>query len=282
MTEGLALRYREGVGFEWRCRISPSKRLSGTTTVRSRSPAGASPCVGRRPTTGRFRGEAEKFAADTPLRAVLNGITADLVGVGVDIRLARIAVARPWRAMVRLLRRQRPASRDLDLRAEGRGHSALRLTVRPELYTSRNTSNDVPYFSPLRDLSGCRSRCDAEHVLWRRYERSFGHRLVVTGGAYWQEDFGTGWIGSVLYEQVYQYNPRVELRYGVQLKRAIYDGERDAVARGLHPPQPALLMLRRVLFLLLVHLRARHAGARGRALRQRGFSRCRRFPRRPG
>ena len=49
-------------------------------------------------------------------------------------------------------------------------------------------------------------------MIWRRYDRSFGHRLAVTGGAYWQEDFGTSWIGSILYEQVFQYNPWLELR----------------------------------------------------------------------
>jgi len=62
-------------------------------------------------------------------------------------------------------------------------------------------------------------------VLWRSYERSFGHRLALTGGAYWQEFFGAGWIGSLLYEQVFQYNPWFELRYGIQWKRAVYDGE---------------------------------------------------------
>ena len=98
------------------------------------------------------------------------------------------------------------------------------LTVRPELYTSRNDRNDVPYFSPLLDFSAAVA-LDAEHVLWRRYERSFGHRLVLTGGSYWQKDFGNGWIGSVLYEQVYACNPRAEIRYGAQINRNIYDGD---------------------------------------------------------
>jgi hypothetical protein len=46
---------------------------------------------------------------------------------------------------------------------------------------------------------------DADHLLWRSYERSFGHRLAVTGGTYWQKNFGSHWIGNVPYEQVYQY-----------------------------------------------------------------------------
>ena len=98
------------------------------------------------------------------------------------------------------------------------------LTVRPELYTSRNDSNNVPYFSPLLDFSAAVG-LDAEQVLWRRYDRSFGHRLVLTAGSYWQEDFGTGWIGSVLYEQAYEHSPRAELRYGARLNCNIYDGD---------------------------------------------------------
>ena len=36
----------------------------------------------------------------------------------------------------------------------------------------------------------------------------------------------------MLYEQVYQYNPWLELRYGVQWKRAVYDGEPTPSTEG--------------------------------------------------
>jgi biofilm PGA synthesis protein PgaA len=98
------------------------------------------------------------------------------------------------------------------------------LILRPNLYSSQNERNDGPYYSPLRDFSGSVG-LDAQHVIWRKYGRSFGHRLVVTCGEYWQEGFGAGWIGSVGYEQVYQNSPWTEIRYGVQGSRRIYDGD---------------------------------------------------------
>jgi biofilm PGA synthesis protein PgaA len=66
---------------------------------------------------------------------------------------------------------------------------------------------------------------DAKQDVWRHYERSFGHQLALTAGGYWQENFGSDWIGSVRYEHIYQHNPRVELRYGAQYNRSVYDGD---------------------------------------------------------
>ena len=129
----------------------------------------------------------------------------------------------------------------------------LDVTLRPEIYASANSSSEGPYFSPRRDLSGSLT-CDAEHVLWRRYERSFGHRLAVTGGAYWQEHFDTGVdrLGALRAGLSIQSVARAALRRAVEargLRRRA-----DAFHRGLRPPQSSLLMLRRALLFLLVVL----------------------------
>jgi biofilm PGA synthesis protein PgaA len=73
-----------GVGAEWRL---PDFTLEAIFWYNHGSLAkpGGSVAVRWAPTDHwTFSGEAEKFAADTPLRAVLNGITADLVGVGLE------------------------------------------------------------------------------------------------------------------------------------------------------------------------------------------------------
>ena len=77
VTEGWALRYRSGAGFELALPISPSRRSAGATKATSRE-LGASLAVVWLPTDHwRFDLGAEDFAGDTPMRAVLNGITAN-------------------------------------------------------------------------------------------------------------------------------------------------------------------------------------------------------------
>ena len=153
VTEGLAQRYREGVGFEWRL---PDFTLEAIFWYNHGSLAkpGGSVAVRWAPTDHwTFRGEAEKFAADTPLRAVLNGITADLVGVGVEYawhESRSLALGAQWYDFSDDNDRQAVtltfAQKVVDI-------PHFDLTVRPELYTSRNDRNDVPYFSPLLDFS---------------------------------------------------------------------------------------------------------------------------------
>ena len=231
VTEGWALRYRVGAGLELALPDITVEAI-GWSNEGDISQPGASLAVAWLPTDHwRFDLGAESFAGDTPMRAVLNGITADSVSFGVTYR---------WHESRSLAvgvsgydfsdgNRRKTAHLTFEQKVVDIPH--LDITLRPELYTSANSSSEGPYFSPRRDLSGSIT-CDAEHMLWRRYERSFGHRLAITGGAYWQEFFGTSWIGSVLYEQVYQYNPWFELRYGVERKRAVYDGGPTPATEG--------------------------------------------------
>jgi biofilm PGA synthesis protein PgaA len=230
-TEGDALRYRFGAGVEL---ALPDLTLEaiGWSNQGDISQPGASMAVAWLPTDHwRFDLGAEYFAGDTPLRAVQNGITANSATFGVTYA---------WHE-----------SRSVAVGVSGydfsdgnqRGQAHLNFTqkivdiphfdveLRPEIYGSTNTSSDGPYFSPRRDLSGSIT-CDATQVIWRSYERSFAHRLAVTGGAYWQDNFGSSWIGSVLYEQVFQYNPWMEVEYGVARKRAVYDGAQTPSTEG--------------------------------------------------
>jgi biofilm PGA synthesis protein PgaA len=230
-TDGQALRYRFGGGVEL---ALPDLTLEaiGWSNQGDVSKAGASLEVAWLPTDHwRFDLGAELFAGDTPLRAVLNNITANSATFGVtylwhESRSLAIGVSG-----YDFSDGNRRAAAHLNFAQKVVDIPHLDITLRPEIYASTNSRSDGPYFSPAHDLSGSIT-CDAEHVLWRRYERSFGHRLAVTGGAYWQENFGTSWIGSALYEQVFQYNPRLELRWGVQRKRAIYDGAQTPSTEG--------------------------------------------------
>jgi biofilm PGA synthesis protein PgaA len=224
VTEGIATRFRQGAGLEWRL---PDFTLEGIFWYNEGSlkrPGGSIAATWAPTDHLTFRGQGEIFAADTPLRAVINGVTADLLGGSIEYTWddsRSLALGAQWYDFSDANQREAVT---LTFAQKIVNIPHFNLTLRPELYTSHNDTNNVPYYSPLRDFSGSVA-LDAEHLLWRDYERSFGHRLVVTAGSYWQKDFGLGFIGSILYEQFYAHNPWAEVRYGVQLNRNIYDGD---------------------------------------------------------
>jgi biofilm PGA synthesis protein PgaA len=170
-----------------------------------------------------FGADAERFAPDTPLRALLYDITANAAG-----GWARYA----WNesswlsAGVRGLdfsdgNRRRQVRAVFAQRVVDKPH--FDLTIRPEIYGSTNSLAGAPYFNPERDFAAAVA-FDAEHVLWRRYERSWTQRLQVTAGSYWQKGFGSGGVGGALYEQALRRDPFTDLRYGLEWNRRIYDG----------------------------------------------------------
>jgi biofilm PGA synthesis protein PgaA len=66
-----------------------------------------------------------------------------------------------------------------------------------------------------------------EQRLWRRYDRSFVHRLFLTLGNYRQQDFGSGEVAAIRYEQEWSLDNRLGLRYGAQRGFHPYDGVRE-------------------------------------------------------
>lgn len=169
---------------------------------------------------------AERFAPDTPLRALLYDITANAFGGWV-----RYA----WHESLWISAGVRGLDfSDGNRRRQGRVVAAQRivdtphfdLTLRPEAYASSNSLVGAPYFNPERDLAVAIA-LDGEHVLWRKYERAFGQRLVGTIGGYWQKGFPSGGIGGVRYEQAYRRDPFTEVRYGVEWSRRPYDGVQE-------------------------------------------------------
>lgn len=166
----------------------------------------------------------EMFSADTPLRALRNGVDADAARLGVDYRLSE-------------LRRLGLGGQFMDFSDGNQRHrlSAYwreRLATRPhykldgqlDLYASANRRDDVPYFSPEQDFSA-ELTLDNDWLLYRRYSRSFGHRLALSGGGYWQKGFGAKPVAAILYEHNWQAAYRFSLTYGVVLSRRVYDGD---------------------------------------------------------
>lgn len=170
--------------------------------------------------------DAERFARDTPLRALFYGISADAAGAGVQYR---------WHESRSLLM----SARTLHF-SDGNRRTAQRLafsqrvfdaphfklTARPEYFASQNSRKAAPYFNPVNDQA-LTLTLEAEHMIYRRYERSWVQRARVSAGRYAQAGFTTGSMGLVAYEQVYDLDPSLQLRWGIETDRRVYDGRAE-------------------------------------------------------
>lgn len=97
------------------------------------------------------------------------------------------------------------------------------LTGRVDLYASWNSRPGGPYFAPTSDFSASAGLL-AQHVAWRRYQKSFVQALSADTGLYAQEGFGRNWIGVLRYEHRWRHDPWTEIVYGVSVDRRVYDG----------------------------------------------------------
>lgn len=168
-------------------------------------------------------GDAERSARDTPLRAMFYGISADAVGTSVQYRWHESrSLLFGLRALTFSDGNRRVAQRVVfSQRLFDAPH--FKLTARPELYASQNSLQGVPYFNPKNDLAA-NLTLEAEHILYRRYERSWVQRLRVSTGRYAQSGFAAAGTAALAYEQVYEADPSLELRWGIELSRPVYDG----------------------------------------------------------
>ena len=171
-----------------------------------------------------FSGSGELFSAETPLRAVLHGITAN----GGSFRTSYAAnesfsiSARAGGLSFSDGNQRFDGSVSWFRRVVDRPH--LKVNIHPEFYASHNTRLDAPYFNPAHDTSA-NAAVELDHILWRRYERSFRQSLTAGVGPYWQAHFSADWIGQIIYRQSFEIQPGLELRYGVDFARRVYDGQ---------------------------------------------------------
>jgi len=174
--------------------------------------------------------EAQSFAAETPLRALLYGVAANSVGASGSYTWDE---SRSVLAAMHVLgfsdgNRRRSVALGGFQRLVAEPH--LKLDLRPGFYASSNSLPGAPYFNPARDTL-VSIVIEADHVAWRRYERSFSQHVVVNAGSYWQQGYSAGTVGGLRYENVWRNSPLTEWRYGIELNRSRYDGmpERAAI-----------------------------------------------------
>ncbi len=219
---GTGRRDREGVGLEYR---SPLVVATGEVAYGSSDgkTAGAATLALTPNDYWTFRGEYDSSDNQTPLQASLAGIDSRrLAGEAVwrasESRSAAISLAQM--NFTDGNRRESTLARWTERVITG---PVYKLDVTAALYTSRNTLAGAPYFNPSRDFSPTLEFAN-EWIQWRRYTRSFRHRVVVAVGSYWQQGFGTGSVAGVRYEQEWDADDRLSLRYGIGRSLHPYDG----------------------------------------------------------
>ena len=111
------------------------------------------------------------------------------------------------------------------------GNMYRRLLTRPrslthltaEIYTGRNSRQDVNYFAPERDLS---TMVGVEHDwrIRRRYDRNLTQRTALQIGNYNQDGFGSGTIWRARYGVGLSLSEALDLEFAVERRRNLYDG----------------------------------------------------------
>jgi poly-beta-1,6 N-acetyl-D-glucosamine export porin PgaA len=110
------------------------------------------------------------------------------------------------------------------------------LDLQTAAYTSANSAQDAIYFNPKRDVAFSATLA-GDWQVWRRYDRTFNHRLALTLGTYRQQSnvrqddtwgvqtYGWNAFEEVRYEHEWQFGPDRSTRYGVGARRFPYDGK---------------------------------------------------------
>ncbi len=165
-------------------------------------------------------------SSEMPLRGLKDGISSDLISASSVYRwsdLTRTAAGLSYMKMEDGNKRQ-SIYLTLDRRLITKPHYKLTAHLRTD--ASHNTEQNVSYFNPERDFD-VSAILDNEWMLWRRYERSFSHRLQVGAGEYWQKKFGSEATWMLSYEQQVRLDDRFEIDYGVTRSRHPYDGQNE-------------------------------------------------------
>ncbi len=161
-----------------------------------------------------------------PLRGLKAGINGDLISANATYRWSDLTRASVGIGYMNIMDGNQRETFNLviDRRLITKPH--YKLTTHLRVDASRNTGNNVTYFNPERDLETS-VVLDNEWTQWRRYDRSFGHRIQVGIGEYWQKNFGSNSTWVVSYEQQLKWNDRFEISYGISRNRHAYDGTNE-------------------------------------------------------
>ncbi len=160
------------------------------------------------------------------LRGHRVGVESDLIGVG-----ARYA---PHESLTLQLSAELENLSDGNSRRQLAAQGRKRLVNRSKLvvealgqaYVGNRDRDDVPYFSPLRDV-GAFAGAEAQWRVLSRYERRVTHILRAEAGFYDQSGFSRGRLWRVSYMLPVDLSPTLSTWFGLWRARMFYDGAEE-------------------------------------------------------
>lgn len=175
-----------------------------------------------------FTSYGEIFASDTPLRALRNGITANAIGGAATWRRDETLSIRG--ALQLLDFSDGNLRHDASLRGQLRIYAETDLTIDGALGFGLTGNSDPggPYYAPRSAIS-LTPEIGVQHILRRRYEMVWSHRLAVAPGATWEQGFGTAFTPALRYEHRVRPNDTLEFAAIGRVSRPVYDGASENV-----------------------------------------------------
>lgn len=222
-SEGVARRRRAGLGIAYR-QPGHSAYATIVSSLEGDARTGLSAGYGWEVNDRwRFDGLIESASHALPLRAYRQGTDADRLRMSARYRRNEtLRVGLSGEAMDFSDGNFRTAWL-LDASRRILNRPAWKIDLTGNLFASANDRSDVGYFSPSSDRS-ISLGIDSRWRLYRRYERSFEHRLLLNAGRYTQSGFAGGNVGSIEYQHILQLSEALQFHYGLRRVRALYDG----------------------------------------------------------
>ena len=171
----------------------------------------------------KFGVAGQVFSTDTPLRALLYGITANQVSASAMYRWDETRQIRAVAAYLPFSDGNRRQATGVDFAQRLISVPHFDLTGRVEVYGSRNSLVGAPYYNPKADFSAG-GGLTAQHMIWRRYDTSITQVLKADAGLYAERGYKANWTAAATYEHRWRFDPRTEFAYGVSVFRRVYDG----------------------------------------------------------
>lgn len=173
-----------------------------------------------------FSGSLQSFSAETPYRALKNGVFAESVDLAVGYRVSESRSFDGGGGFLNFSDGNKRFSLAAEYLERWIAGPSYLLDTHLNVTYSNNSKSDVPYFNPKNDVSAGIT-FDHDWLTYRRYDKAFHQRLALTGAGYWQDGFGVAPVGSLLYEHRWTANYCFDLKYGAAVASRVYDGIRQ-------------------------------------------------------
>ena len=166
----------------------------------------------------RLFGEIQTYSHHVPLRAINAGIDGESATAGFQYRWNDSRYIRASASYADFSDGNKRTSVFLQHQHDIFQSAHHQVYLSEEFYASDNSENDVGYFNPEQDYS---FRIAAKYygILWRRYEKSYVHRLTIGAGNYKQKNHSNAGIWDIEYQHQWTPYPSTEIKYGVLHRR---------------------------------------------------------------